>query len=110
LLLWGMSQLQAAEVQKAISAAIHNGLLKKIPPTTLEDWVLHEYLEVAVTTRLITEETRNQGRIAKDFRNLIHPGRAVKKAATCDRGTALAANAAVELVARDLQMRFPCPP
>ncbi|MCI1909012.1 MAG: hypothetical protein LKI99_04780 [Acetobacter fabarum] len=40
--------------------------------------------------------------IAKDFRNLIHPGRAQRLGQVCDRATALTALAAVESIARDL--------
>jgi hypothetical protein len=43
-----------------------------------------------------------QADLARDFRNLIHPGRAQRTGADCDRGTALTALAAIELVVRDL--------
>jgi hypothetical protein len=35
--------------------------------------------------------------------HLIHPGRAIRIGQACDRGTALSALAAVELIARDLK-------
>jgi hypothetical protein len=34
---------------------------------------------------------------AREFRNLIHPGRSARLGKVCDRGTALSASAAVEL-------------
>ena len=43
-----------------------------------------------------------QTRLAKDFRNLIHPGRAQRQGQTCDRATALSAVAAVEHIVRCL--------
>jgi hypothetical protein len=64
-------------------------------------------VEVAEELALIEPDTAKQTRLAKDFRNLIHPGRSIRKQHACDRGTALATTAAVELVSRDLQARFP---
>jgi hypothetical protein len=48
------------------------------------------------------DDTAQQARLGKDFRNLIHPGRASRLGKICDRGTALSALAAVEHVVRDL--------
>jgi len=77
--------------------------MKTIPRRPLEDWNLGEYIDAATVLRLIKPDTGVQASIAKDFRNLIHPGRAQRLAVSCDRGTALAALAGVELVARDLR-------
>ena len=71
------------------------------------EWGLHQFVEVAGKLALIDPDTAKQTRLAKDFRNLIHPGRSIRKQRACDRGTALATTAAVELVSRDLQARFP---
>jgi hypothetical protein len=53
---------------------------------------------------VIKADTRTQARLAKDYRNLIHPGRAARLTQKCDRGTALVTVAAVELVIRDLTL------
>jgi hypothetical protein len=71
----------------------------KGPP---ENWRLAELIDAAISLRVIKDNTASQARLAKDFRNLIHPGRALRKKEVCDRGTALTALAAVELVVRDL--------
>lgn len=67
-----------------------------------ENWNLGQYIEAAEMLKLLKQDSAIQAKQAKDFRNLIHPGRAQRAAANCDRGTALGALSAVELVVRDL--------
>jgi hypothetical protein len=75
------------------------GVKKKGAP---EDWGLAVLIDVAEQLKLLQPNTASQARLAKDFRNLIHPGRAQRTKEVCDRGTALTALAAAELVVRDL--------
>jgi hypothetical protein len=79
--------------------------LPKPAPKNLADWSLHHLTEVAAALAVVETETASQCRIAKNFRNLIHPGRTLRLEQTCDRGTALATFAAVELVIRDLRRK-----
>lgn len=102
LLLWALQEHQKAkpaDVAAAVPAA-----LKRDLGTDLEgrDWHLHEYLEVAAHLKLVTGDTAQLVRLAKDARNLVHPGRAARLGQKCDRSTALRALAAAEAVARDL--------
>lgn len=76
--------------------------LTRQPDANPERWDLHVYVEVSANLGIITAETATLVRLAKDFRNLIHPGRAIRVGQMCDRATALGALAAVEAVARDL--------
>jgi len=105
LLLWA---LQEEEKQKAgtlgavVAALVGSKVLTKNPGGDPEAWGLHEYVEVARHLDLIEDDTAKLIRLAKDFRNLIHPGRAARLGQKCDRATALGALAAVEAVARDL--------
>jgi hypothetical protein len=101
LLLWGLQQQNPSNVMNTASGLVGISLRQK-PPTDLERWQLHEYIEVAAALDIIRSDTATQARLAKDFRNLIHPGRAARLGQTCDRGTALSAIAAVEHVMRDL--------
>lgn len=87
----------------AVGALLTAHTITKTPDPNPERWDLHEYTEVAAHLQLIKPETAAQVRQARNFRNLIHPGRAARLGQTCDRGTALAAIAAVELVVRDLR-------
>src|SRR5712675_1524007 len=71
----------------------------KGPP---ENWGLAGLLDVASALDLIKANTVAQARLATNFRNLIHPGRAQRTNEVCDKGTALTALAAAHLVVRDL--------
>ena len=105
LLLWAIQQ--NPQIPSACSAAVTAG---NLPKKTLDDplnWGLHELVEVAAQFSLIEPDSAKQTRLAKDFRNFIHPGLEIRTQQSCGRGTALAASAAVELVSRDLQTRFP---
>jgi hypothetical protein len=101
LLLWGLQQQSPSSVTSTTSGFVGTSLQQK-PPAALERWDLHEYIEVASALSVISADTATQARLAIDFRNLIHPGRAARLGQTCDRGTALSAVAAIEHVVRDL--------
>ncbi len=102
LLLWALQQRPQPDVWQAVETLVANRTLDRNPGRNLETWNLYSYIEVAAELNLISAEAATQARLGKDFRNLIHPGRALRLGQTCDRGTALAALAAVEFVIRDL--------
>lgn len=105
LLLWAIYEFERVHPgapAAAAAARVAAGKLSRQPDPRPERWTLHEYIEVAEELQLIKPETAAQTRQAKDFRNLIHPGRAIRLGQKCDRATALAAVAAVEFVVRDL--------
>jgi hypothetical protein len=106
LLLWA---IQRHETQNPGSRApaiaalrVGNNPLTREPAANIENWDLHEFTEVAARLGLITADTATQVRLARRFRNLIHPGLAQRTAQKCDIATAHGAIAAVEAVARDL--------
>lgn len=101
LLLWGLQQ-RPKDVSAAVTELLANQTIKRNPGTTLQEWTLPSYIEVAAHLNVISSNTAAQARLAKDFRNLIHPGRAERLGQTCNRGTALSAVAAVEHVIQDL--------
>jgi hypothetical protein len=97
LLLWAITERKsAAEIEAAHAAVISSA---RSDPNW---WDLDGYIKVAKALGLIEDETAKQGDLAREFRNLIHPGRAARLAKKCDRGSALGALAAVELIVRDL--------
>jgi hypothetical protein len=97
LLLWAIIQKKTKpDVERARAALIPKA--SKNP----NDWALEGYIKVASHLGLIEDETAKQADLAREFRNLIHPGRNARLAKVCDRGTALSALAAVELIVRDL--------
>jgi hypothetical protein len=67
------------------------------------DWGLSSLTKVAKQLRLIEADTAKKVDSCREFRNLIHPGRALRERLVCDRGTALIALATVEFVVRDLK-------
>jgi hypothetical protein len=102
LLLWQLQQLDDNAILTAIAAAIQPDKLTRRPHRDLERWNLHDFVEVCAEANLISADTRASCNLAKDFRNLIHPGAAARRGLLCYRGTALTALAALEHVIRDL--------
>lgn len=105
LLLWAIQQHEqqhAGSIAGAGVVLVAAGTLGQPPNANPERWDLHEYVEVSEHLQLIEPETAAQARQARSFRNFIHPGRAARLGQKCDRGTALSALAAVELIVRDL--------
>ena len=107
LLLWVLQEREKDKlgvVRAAVVALLGGRPLSRDPGADLEGpgWHLHEYVEVAAHLGIIKPDTATLVRLAKDFRNLIHPGRAARLGQKCDRATALGALAAVEAVVRDL--------
>jgi len=105
LLLWAAQEAERQNkgaIAAAAQALVSTATLPQKPNSNPERWTLIELIEVALQTDLITRDTATQARLGKDFRNLIHPGRAARLGQVCDRATALSALAAVEHVVRDL--------
>jgi hypothetical protein len=88
LLHWKLGELAPAVLQSA----------DKAPQKPLNDYVLNDYINVAEGLQLIGEKTARSARLAKDFRNLIHPGRAQRLGEKCSRSTALTGLGALESV------------
>lgn len=101
LLLWKLQERPPSDVQPAAQAV---ALAKKCdqPKPDLNNWNLHQFIEVAAHLGIISVDTQSAARLAKDFRNLIHPGRAARENQTCDRATAHSALGALHHVIRDL--------
>jgi hypothetical protein len=105
LLLWRLQKCEGGKVTQSSTRLFNSRKLKKKPANDLTRWDLSHYIEVAADLEVITEETAIQARLAKDYRNLIHPGRSERLKQKCDRATALSAVAAVEHLIRDLTDR-----
>jgi len=61
----------------------------------LDQLQLTDLIRLAVSNGVIDSGTEQQASLAKDARNLIHPGRALRSGEACNKATALAALAAV---------------
>ena len=101
LLLWAIKRQEEDSIAGAVEALKGK---KKLSSRVSEDptnWYLSDYINVAAHMGLIQESTTRQAELAKDFRNLIHPGRAIRLQQDCTRATALSAVSAVEHVVND---------
>lgn len=96
LLLWQIEQQNPAARSSAVAT------LGRRLDSNPQKWVLADYIDVAERMNLIKPTTATLCRVAKDFRNLIHPGRAQRLNQPCNRGTAMAAVSALEHVIQDL--------
>lgn len=90
-----------AAIQIAVAALVAARTMNK-PDSNIDRWELHHFIEVARHLNLLKADTCTAARLAQNFRNLIHPGRAARLAQTCDRATAYSAIGALEHVIRDL--------
>lgn len=100
--LHSVQDTDSSKISTSIDTLVKKGIFIKSPGNNLDKWSLHLLTEVAADLSLIKEETANQVRIGRDFRNLIHPGVSVRKNIFCNRGTALSALAGLEHTINDL--------
>lgn len=77
--------------------------LSNKPKGDPETWVLAELIRVAAELGFIETQTSEQAGHARNFRNLIHPGKAQRASQVCDWGTAHSALGAVASTIRDLE-------
>jgi len=106
LLLWALQEHDTHHPEALLTTTkelVAAGTFREPDPNP-ETWTLHMYVEVAARLRLIPSDTATLVRLAKGFRNLIHPGRAQRRGQKVDRSTALGALAAALAVARDLKL------
>lgn len=96
LLLWALKQSAAGTL--ASGGARDNA-------KSFDKLFLAELIERAAEIGLISGETRNQVRLAKDARNLVHPGKAARSGASCSEATALTGLAGLYRVIDDLARR-----
>jgi hypothetical protein len=106
LLLWVLNQHDQEKVRKASETLVEEGIRNIDPHKNLEDWSLYSFIEVTAKLDIIGKDTAQQARLAKGFRNLIHAGREKRLGQKCDRGTALAAVAAVEFIIKELTLQY----
>lgn len=104
LLLWDLERAPREAISNAAKELIAE---KRVIGTdqALDRWNLYPLIQVAERLHKIVPNTANACLLAKDYRNLIHPGRAQRLKETCNRATALSALAAVEHVVVDIQQR-----
>ena len=104
LLHWRLDQpsTTAADISRSVTTLMTKRVFLRKPPASRDDWNLRHFIEVSGDLDIIQANTVTAANLARDFRNLIHPGKAARTRQSCDRGTARSALAALDLVVRDL--------
>jgi hypothetical protein len=102
LLLWKLNSRTASARRAAAARCVASGALTALPSPNLNRWELKELIEVAREMQIITHDTYNVVSAARNFRNLIHPGRAERTGQACDRSTAYNAISGIDRVIHDL--------
>jgi hypothetical protein len=85
----------------ATQLKLHDDVRKK----GLEYAALGDLIKLAENFGLVAEETVVAANLARDFRNLIHPGKEKRKGAVSNRATARSALAAVDHVIEELSKK-----
>ena len=70
------------------------------------DMVLAELISETLAFRSISEDAAKQAHLARDARNLIHPGKVARSGTPCDKATALTTLSGVYQVASELSRAF----
>jgi len=90
------------EIEGAIKALIGRQDLKQNLRADPLTWHLPEYLKVSYELKIIGMKTKEQALLSADFRNLVHPGKALRDQITCDRAATYSVLAGLEHVIKDL--------
>jgi hypothetical protein len=104
LLLWAL-KLRSTDLVAAIASPDTSGAFRtsrKPDATQLDRWDLAQYIIIAGHLNEVGDETAKAADLTREFRNLIHPGRAKRTQQTCTRGTAFGA---LQRVIDDLAQR-----
>jgi hypothetical protein len=106
LLLWVLEKHFSNEVKSAVDRLVVKGVFGR-PKGDPKYWDLYHYAEVAAELKAVEEDTVQLVRLARNYRNLIHPGKVERLGQACNRATAMTAISALDRVVEDLTKRFP---
>jgi hypothetical protein len=101
---WGAPQWQAAHAAWMLRRQAEGKPLRGFNADVLR-WDLEDLIGIARELPAIAGDVAAAAYVAKDYRNLIHPGRAQRTQQTPTRGTAMSAVGAMHLVGEDLAQR-----
>ena len=91
----GATVFAGAALEALLLWALKQVSLTNAPKRPLDQLHLTDLIGLAVSNGVIDTGTEQQAGLAKDARNLVHPGRALRSGNSCNKATALAALAAV---------------
>ena len=96
----GATTFAGSALESVLLWAIENANVetKKTP----NEMVLSELIDAAALAALTTSDAKKLAQMAKDARNLIHPGRVARLGVSCSKASALTAIAALYTVVEEL--------
>ncbi len=92
------------EVKQSIRFERQNAAVKTKKKSP-DEMLLGELVEAAVATGSISDDAAKLAQLARDARNLLHPGKAARTGWRCNKATALTAFAALYQVANELSRK-----
>ena len=99
----GATVFAGATLEALLLWALKRVTLSETPKRPLGELHLAELIRLAVKNRVIDEACERQAGLARDARNLIHPGKALRSGDACNKTTALTALTAVYRVIDELK-------
>jgi hypothetical protein len=99
----GATIFAAAALEALLLWALKRARLAEMPKRPLDELYLPELIRVAAQNRVINDAAEKQASLAKDARNLIHPGKVSRTGEACSKTTALTALTAVYRVIDELK-------
>jgi len=67
---------------------------------------LYKLIELAKDIKLISQSTKDLSTVIKNYRNLIHPGREVRKNETFDFNTAVVAKSLLNIIVKEIRENY----
>ena len=99
----GATVFAGAALEALLLWALKRVRLHETPKRSLDEMHLADLIDLAAKNRVIDVASEQQARLAKDARNLIHPGKTLRSGEACSKTTALTALTAVYRVVDDLK-------
>ena len=81
LLHWRLGQppVTTADISRTMTTLMVKGVFRHRPPRGRDDWNFRHFIEVSGDLDVIKANTVTAANLARDFRNLIHPGKAASR-------------------------------
>jgi hypothetical protein len=99
----GATVLAGAALEALLLWALKQRSLGEAPKRSLDELHLADLIRYAAANNVIDDAGERQASLAKDARNLVHPGRALRSGDACNKTTALTAFAAVYRIVDQLR-------
>jgi len=99
----GATVFAGAALEALLLWALKRVKLSEAPKRPLEELPFSDLIRLAVKNRVVDEASERQASLAKDARNLIHPGKALRSGEACNKTTALTALTAVYRVIDEMK-------